>query len=551
MTTLVNNKPPSAKNPPFWNLRYSRNSLLLHAIAPLATAAFLAAVVTVYALLVDSPAPLVYYTLLGGIFWSILWGAVATWRDLCVPMIRLRSWVMDIRSGNLDARVPGEGTGTHAFKKLAADINDISDMLQYQSENTEQQVTEHIKHLHEKQASLQILYDVAASVNTSRDLNDLLTRFLFTLKDVANARAATVRLLSSDNRMQLVASTGLDDDMVDRELYVPAESCACGKVLKANEILTIDSMLSCNETVGRRFFQEDADITMIAVPLQYRNTTLGVYNLFAEKDKLPQSEDLNDLFLSIGRHLGVAIEKARLDQESGRLILMEERTRMAHELHDSLAQTLVSLRFQVRVMDETLHQNDDKATWQALEIIENTLDEANTELRTLISRFRAPMSKRGLLPSVEKAIERFRSECTIPVFLQKEWPDTPLPPNKELQVLRIIQESLANIRKHSQANAVRIMMKGDRKGLRTVLIEDDGVGFKQLEEKNGRHLGEHIGLKILRDRARQLNGNIKIESETGEGTRIELTFKIDNQQNDHVIKPLSIGILNEPQSTHH
>lgn len=230
---------------------------------------------------------------------------------------------------------------------------------------------------------------------------------------------------------------------------------------------------------------------------------------------------------------------------------MEERTRMAHELHDSLAQTLVSLRFQVRVLDETLHQDDGQPTWQALEIIENTLDEANTELRTLVARFRAPMSKHGLIPGVEKAIERFRSECTIPVYLQKEWPDTPLPPNKELQVLRIIQESLANIRKHSQANAVRIMMRGDRQGNRTILIEDDGVGFVQLQEKDGRHLGEHIGLKILRDRARQLNGQLKIESETGEGTRIELTFTVAQRQNDPIIKPLSIGILNEPKSTHH
>lgn len=551
MTALVSNKQQTAKTPPFWILRYNRNSLLLHAIAPLATAGFLAIAVTVYVVLSEQPEPLVYYSSLGAIIWCILWGAVATWRDLCVPMIRLRRWVMSIRSGELDARIPGNGTGTHAFQRLATDINDISDMLQDQSENTEQQLTEHLKHLHQKQTSLQILYDVAASVNTSRNLNDLLTRFLFTLKDVANARAATVRLVSSDNRMQLVASTGLDDDMVEREQYIPAESCACGKAVSCNEILTEESLLPCSKTIGRNFFDHDNDITMIAVPLQYRNTTLGVYNLFVEKDKLPKSEDINDLFLSIGRHLGVAIEKSRLDQESGRLILMEERTRMAHELHDSLAQTLVSLRFQVRVLDETLHQGDDKSTWQALEVIENTLDEANTELRTLISRFRAPMSKRGLIPSVEKAIERFRTECTIPVFLQKEWPDTPLPPNKELQVLRIIQESLANICKHSQANAVRIMMRGDRQGNRTVLIEDDGVGFNQDEEKNGKHLGEHIGLKILRDRARQLNGSIKIESEIGEGTRIELTFKIDNQQNDHVIKPLSIGILNEPQSTHH
>lgn len=550
MTTMSAQTEQRKNTPAFWVLRYDPSSLLLHAIAPLAFAALLAAGLTIYVLSHPTPAPVVYLSLLAGIFWSILWGAIATWRDLCVPMIRLREWVMELRCGNLDKRLV-EG-GTFAFKELTHDLNDISDMLQSQSENTEQQLAEHLKHLKQKQNSLQILYDVAASVNTSRDLNDLLTRFLYTLKDVANARAATVRLLTSDNRMQLVASTGLDDDMVERELYVPAETCVCGKVVSGKKVLTVDSMLPCSQTIGREFFDKDSDISMIAVPLQYRNTTLGVYNLFVERDKVLESDDLNSLFLSIGRHLGVAIEKSRLDQESGRLILMEERTRMAHELHDSLAQTLVSLRFQVRVLDETLQQDDEKSSWETLELLENTLDEANTELRELISRFRAPMSKRGLLPSVEKAIERFRSECTIPVFLQKEWPDTPLPPNKELQVLRIIQESLANIRKHSEANAVRIMLKGDQHGNRTVLIEDDGVGITGLpDETQTQHLGEHIGLKILKDRAKQLDGNLKIESEVGEGTRIELNFKVNTPKPDHVIKPLSFRNLHEPQSSHH
>lgn len=536
--------------PPFWILRYNTKSLLLHAIAPLAFAGLLALALTVYVLVTPSPTPGIYLTLLVGILWSILWGAIATWRDLCIPMIRLCKWVMDIRSGELDARLR-EG-GTFAFRKLTHDLNDISGMLQSQSENTEEQLAEHLKHLQQKQNSLQILYDVAASVNTSRDLNDLLTRFLFTLKGVANARAATVRLLTTDNRMQLVASTGLDDDMVERELYVPAETCVCGKVANGNKILTVDNLLPCSQTVGRKFFDKDADISMIAVPLQYRNTTLGVYTLFVERDQAFKSEDFENLFLSIGRHLGVAIEKSRLDQESGRLILMEERTRMAHELHDSLAQTLVSLRFQVRVLDETLQQNDEKSSWETMELLENTLDEANTELRELISRFRAPMSKRGLIPSVEKAIERFRSECTIPVFLQKEWPDTSLPPNKELQVLRIIQESLANIRKHSQANAVRIMLKGNQHGDHTVLIEDDGVGINDFStSKDNKHLGEHIGLKILKDRAKQLGGTLKIESEAGEGTRIELNFKVNVPKPDHVIKPLNIRNLHEPKSSHH
>ncbi len=528
---------------------YDARSLRLHVISPIVLSVILLLILVGYLIAAVPPNPWIYIPLLGSILGLLVWASRIVWRDFCEPMMNLRNWLFLVRGGNLSTRLPE--TSSKAFSRLAQDVNDIGLMLQTQSENTEQQLAEHVKHLRQKRDSLRILYDVAASVNTSRNLDDLLTRFLHTLKDVANARAATVRLLTDDNRMRLVASTGLDDDMVEREKYIPAESCACGQVITENQVLTVDTLLPCGKTVGREFFDADSSLSMIAVPLQYRDTTLGVYNLFVEKGKTLNNDDISSLFLSIGRHLGVAIEKARLDSEASRLILMEERTRMAHELHDSLAQTLVSLRFQVRVLDETLHQGDECTTWEALELLENTLDEANTELRELIFRFQAPVSKRGLIPSVERAIDRFRSESTIPVFLQKNWEDQELSNDQELQVLRIIQEGLANIRKHSQANAVRILMRSTKDHQFRVLIEDDGVGMPVPDENSPSAPGEHIGLSILKQRAKQLGGEIKIESEPGEGTRIELTFSTRKEKDSRSVHTFNIEKLYESQITGH
>ncbi|MGV6859318.1 MAG: ATP-binding protein [bacterium] len=529
--------------------QYNASSLRLHVIAPIVLSVILLLALVAYLIVLPPPEPMVYGPLLLIILGLLVWASRIVWRDFCEPMMSLRNWLFLVRGGNLSTRLPS--TSSKAFTRMAQDINDIGLMLQKQSENTEQQLAEHVKHLRQKRDSLRILYDVAASVNTSRSLDDLLTRFLHTLKDVANARAATVRLLTNDNRMRLVASTGLDKDMIERERFIPAESCACGQVITENQVLTVDTLLPCGKTVGREFFDQDSDLSMIAVPLQYRDTTLGVYNLFVEKGKTLNNDDISSLFLSIGRHLGVAIEKARLDSEASRLILMDERTRMAHELHDSLAQTLVSLRFQVRVLDETLHQGDECTTWEALELLENTLDEANTELRELIYRFQAPVSKRGLVPSVERAIERFRSESPIPVFLQKDWEDQELDNDQELQVLRIIQEGLANIRKHSQAKAVRILMRSTKDHRFKVLIEDDGIGMSLPDENASTSLGEHIGLSILKQRAKQLGGEIKIESEPGEGTRIELMFSARKDQGTDNVHTFNIEKLYEPQATRH
>ena len=108
---------------------------------------------------------------------------------------------------------------------------------------------------------------------------------------------------------------------------------------------------------------------------------------------------------------------------------------MANELHDSLAQSLASLRFQVRVLDETLHLGQEQAIWTELEKIENSLDEAYGELRELITHFRAPIDKRGLLPAVEHLVERFRNQTGIQIYLQREWDVASLPPETEVQVL--------------------------------------------------------------------------------------------------------------------
>jgi two-component system nitrate/nitrite sensor histidine kinase NarX len=439
-------------------------------------------------------------------------------RDLLGPLAELRDWAQRMRHGQLNVRLPA--AGHREFRELYRDINALGDQLQSLSLDMQTQVEKQTQRIQQKTNSLEILYDVAASINAARDLEDLLTRFLHTLKNVVDARGGMVRMLTSDGRMQLIASSGLSPEIVEQEQLVSVERCLCGKVATEGEVHALPNLQSCGVYAGRPFFDNE-HIEMIAVPLRYRGKTLGVYNLFAEQPGLVEREDMRALLTSIGHHLGMAIEKSRLDEEANLLSIMEERTRLANELHDSLAQSLASLRFQVRVLDETLHSGDESALWQELERIENSLDEAYTELRELIAHFRAPVDKRGLIPAVQQAIERFRRDSQINAYLQMEWDNTTLPPDVEMQVLRIIQEALANIRKHSRANAVRVIMRKRPNDEFMILVEDDGVG---MQEPGDGGPGEHIGLKILHERAARIGGVLRIESEPGEGTRVILTF---------------------------
>ena len=451
-------------------------------------------------------------------------------RHLLEPLASLRDWALRMQGGELSARIPEPAHG--GFAELARDINDLGEALQICSNKMEAEVRKQTERLAQKTRSLEILYDLATTINVSRDLDDLLKRFLDTLMEVVNARAATVRLLSENGQMRLIASIGLDDEVAEAERLLPLDRCLCGDAIAAGDIRYQEDVRQCDEIAGGLLLGDAVKVHMIAVPLQYRGQIMGVYNLFVHEPGVVAREDIKELLSSVGRHLGIAIEKARLDDDAIRFSVMEERTRLAHELHDSLAQTLASLRFQVRVLDETLHQGDEAALWQDLERVENSLDEAYTELRELIAHFRAPGVTRGLIPAVEELVNRLRRESGIHIFLQNQWGHVRLPADSEMQIMRIVQESLNNVRKHSNAQTVRVMLRTDGNSDFCVLVEDDGVGFDRPIMEGPP--GEHIGLSIMQDRARQLGGELRIESEPGDGTRVLLTFHDPGHKTDDV-----------------
>ena len=205
---------------------------------------------------------------------------------------------------------------------------------------------------------------------------------------------------------------------------------------------------------------------------------------------------------------------------------LEERTQLANELHDSLAQTLASLKFQIRVLDDTLRQDSESAVWQEMERIESSVDEANVELRELIAHFRAPLSRHGLIPGIRRLLSRLRQETGTETVLQNQADDAELSSEEEAQVLRIAQEALANVRKHSRANMVRVLLSCDSIHRLRLIIEDDGVGMVMhldQQETEG-----HFGLAIMRERAGTIGAELMIESEPGDGTRV--VMKLDPVQ---------------------
>lgn len=441
-------------------------------------------------------------------------------RHLLEPLARLESSVAQVCQGVPGATLSHEGTGVLA--NMVEDIDSLNEELTDLYEDMDSRVARHTTRLAQKTASLKILYDVAASINQADNLDELLLRFLRVLKEMVNGVAASVRLVQADGRMRLVGAIGLNDRILTEEQMLPLDLCVCGTALSAGDVLCENPERHCANLLSRNMFGPD-EVEVIQVPLEYHDEKLGQYSVYVPRPGISGREDIIELLDTIGSHLGMAVAKQRSDREARRLSIVEERTALAHELHDSLAQTLASLRFQVRMLKDLLNSGDKDAAVHDLTRISNGLDEAHTELRELLHGFRAPIDQRGLVSALEKLVERFEQESGVKGFFHREGRAPLLSSAEEMQVLRIAQESLANIRKHAQAHTVRVLLSSRSDGGLVLLIEDDGVGFENAA-KIGQP-GEHIGLTIMEERARRLGGSLRIESEPGEGTRVELSYK--------------------------
>lgn len=456
-------------------------------------------------------------------------GFALTWRrlrrQLLIPLVRLENSVSRISQGE-----PGASEALHdagVLDGMARDIGSLNAELTELYEDMDSRVARQTMRLAQKTASLKILYDVAAGIHQADSIEDLLLRFLRVLKEMVNGRAATVRLVMADGSRRLIGSIGLDDDLVREQDMAPVDLCLCGSVLTPGDILCDQDARYCSRVYGRRMFRSE-ELEVVTVPLEHRDELLGVYTIFVERPGVSAREDIMDLLLTVGHHLGVAIAKQRSDAEARRLTIVEERNALAHELHDSLAQTLASLRFQVRMLNDALGDAPiPEAARKDLARVRNGLDEAHTELRELLTSFRAPLDRQGLASALEALTLRLGRETDIHCLFQNDCRALDLSATQELQVLRIVQECLANIRKHARAHTVRVLLTrepaGSVNGALVVLVEDDGVGFRI--PVAGDRVGEHIGLSIMEERARRIGAELRIESEPGEGTRVELMLE--------------------------
>lgn len=255
----------------------------------------------------------------------------------------------------------------------------------------------------------------------------------------------------------------------------------------------------------------------IHVPLQCRGRVHGTLSLVRTGRGFSRAE--HRLLQSIGDTLGMAIENARLHQQAYQAAIVEERGRIAREMHDGVAQILAFVMMKLGTVDGLIASGATAEARRELESLHRAAESAYTDVREQILGLRlVAENDKDLIGWLRTYLDDFGEQTGLDVDLAFEpIPDEVLPRQHQLQVIRIVQEALTNVRKHAEARRVRVY--GTHGGGELVLtVEDDGRGFQDTD----RQPGGHFGLLTMRERAESLGGNVEIHSEPGAGTRVTL-----------------------------
>ena len=203
------------------------------------------------------------------------------------------------------------------------------------------------------------------------------------------------------------------------------------------------------------------------------------------------------------------------------LATLNEREQLAREMHDDFAQVLSFINTQCQTISRLLKKGDEVTANHYLEKLVEVAKGVDVDIRDSIQGMRATILKDGFLLTLEKYLARFEKDYAIETeILDSEiLPEKGLTPMVEIELFRIIQESLTNVRKHANANSIKIKFESVN-GFLSTSIEDNGYGF-DLDQQRAMQ-SNHFGLQMMRERAEVVGGSVEMDSQKGMGTRVRI-----------------------------
>jgi signal transduction histidine kinase len=364
------------------------------------------------------------------------------------------------------------------------------------------------KRVQERTQELSTLLDVSRRIGSTLALEPLLSLILTEIKPVLDYMCAYIYRRDESGDLSLASIAGGTPQ---------AEGSSPLPVL--NEQHQKQVIESLHPVIEWDWIADGANpekLCWLGVPLVIKDRATGMLT-FIHQDPHYYCEEDARLALAFAQQVAVAIENAHLYEQAGQLAVLEERQRLARELHDSVSQVLYSIGLGAKTARTAL-ERDPSQIADALDYVNRLAEAGQVEMRALIFELR-PESLRtdGLVAALEKqaAVLRARHQISVQSKFCPE-PDVPLGVKEVLY--RISQEAIHNIIKHAQATQVTLTLECSEDQI-CLAVSDDGIGFDPSATYPG-----HIGLQSMRERAVQCRGQIQIDSVPGRGTKIQFVI---------------------------
>jgi two-component system nitrate/nitrite sensor histidine kinase NarX len=433
------------------------------------------------------------------------------------PVASLHEGMQRMTREEFDTRLPVE-TGDE-FGELAAGFNRMAGHLRDLYTTLEQRVAEKTRDLGERNRELAALYAMTTLLNEPAAIEDVCRGFLRRLMELFAADAAAVRLIDvKEQQIHLYAYEGLAPERAEKVRCLEVDKCRCVESAR-HGVATMQFPSADNGSGPQRGCGGAGFRTMSVFGIRFKRQLLGLFNLYFREPRRVTAQE-ERVLETLGQHLGVAIENQRLVSRDRELAVFEERNLLAQELHDSIAQSLAFLNIQAQMLDDSLKRGALGEASEGVVKMREGIQESYDDMRELLLHFRTRVShEEDMDLALRNMLERFEGQTGIKTAFQDTGRGVALSPESQLQVLHILQEALSNVRKHSGATAVTLEMERGRGYC--FRVRDNGRGF-DVTPASAR-AESHIGLRIMRERAHRIGGNLVIDSHPGGGTEVVLT----------------------------
>jgi signal transduction histidine kinase len=441
--------------------------------------------------------------------------SVGIMQGIARPLEHLSKTAAQIAAGELDRRVPVERQDEIGL--LAGAFNSMTAQLQELIAGLEQRVAERTSQLQRAALHLETSARVSREVTSILAIDTLLAKVTDLIESAFGYYAVHIYLLDAEARHLVLRASSSRIPPHDLVLDISAVSLNSEVVRTNRELLVADVAQDARFLADPNFPETRSELV---IPLRVGNRLIGTLDLLsAEADAFKPEETA--IAQTLGDQIAIAIENARLYERSRELAVLEERNRLAREVHDAMNQSLYSIVLFAGAAHKEAEKAGLRPVQRHLARVESMAQQALKEMRLMIYELRPQeFERQGLVGALQQRLEAVEERAGVDARLMA---DGELALSSPIQdtLYRIIQEALNNSLKHAAATAVTVSMQGVGDQIE-VKVADNGVGF----DLQGQVSDKGLGLVTMHERADELGGTLHIQSAPGEGTCVSLRIPL-------------------------